>query len=114
MRHNMTKKLRSISGESIAETLIALLISALALVMLAGAISTVARLVTTSNAKMAEYYAADSDLAERKGSETEEAFSVKIGENYEYDTTGYINSTFAGTPVVAYDAKPHSSSPSGG
>ena len=50
------KKLRGCKGESIGETLIALLISSLALLMLAGAVSSAANIVTTSKQKMVEYY----------------------------------------------------------
>ena len=49
-------KIRSCAGESIGETLIALLISALALIMLAGAISSAARIVTRNKSAMEEYY----------------------------------------------------------
>lgn len=48
MKKRLLAKLRGRAGESIAETLIALLISALALVMLAGAISSAANIVRTS------------------------------------------------------------------
>ena len=51
------KKLRGNAGESIAETLVALLISALALVMLAGAVSAASNIISKSNEKMNEYYA---------------------------------------------------------
>ena len=49
MRRRITNKLRSRGGESIGETLVALLISALALVMLAGAIGSAARIMNESN-----------------------------------------------------------------
>lgn len=49
-------KLRSSAGESIAETLIALLISALAMMLLAGMISSTNNLVRTSETKMNNYY----------------------------------------------------------
>ena len=45
-------KLSSHAGESIAETLFALLISSLALIMLAGAVSSAMRVVTGSKEKM--------------------------------------------------------------
>lgn len=48
MKKRIAAKLRGRAGESIAETLIALLISALALVMLAGAISSAANMITKS------------------------------------------------------------------
>ena len=52
----MLKKLRSTAGESIGETLIALLISALALGMLAGAVSSASNIITRSNDAMNDYY----------------------------------------------------------
>ena len=107
MSHRIIKKLRGRSGESIAETLIALLISALALMMLAGAISTVADIISRSNAQMNEYYAADNNLVTRSSGTGTDPFSIKIeysSSTYSYQATPYENATFAGTPVIAYDA----------
>ena len=56
MRKKIQSKIRSRVGESIGETLIALLISALALLMLAGAISSAAKIVTRNKTAMEEYY----------------------------------------------------------
>lgn len=56
MVKKMKNKLKSQTGESISETLIALLIAAFALVMLAGAISSAASIITTSRKTMEEYY----------------------------------------------------------
>lgn len=56
MRRRIQSKIRSRAGESIGETLIALLISALALMMLAGAISSAARIVMRNKSAMEEYY----------------------------------------------------------
>lgn len=56
MRKRIQSKIRSRVGESIGETLIALLISALALIMLAGAISSAAKIVTRNKTAMEEYY----------------------------------------------------------
>lgn len=53
---SVNNKLRSKSGESISETLVALLISALALVMLAGAIAAASRIVTKSRTQLKRYY----------------------------------------------------------
>ena len=61
MRNRIFKKLSSQMGESIGETLVALLISALALVMLAGAVSSGMRIVTNSKEKMESN---DSSIAE--------------------------------------------------
>lgn len=52
----VNNKLRSRAGESISETLVALLISALALVMLAGAIGASSRIVTRSRTQLKKYY----------------------------------------------------------
>lgn len=56
MKKRITARLRSKAGESIAETLVALLISALALVMLAGAISSAARIIKESNVAAENMY----------------------------------------------------------
>ena len=51
-------RLRGQNGDSIAEVLIALLISSLALVMLASMISSATRMITGSKSKLNEYYEA--------------------------------------------------------
>ena len=50
------KKLASRRGETIGETLIALLISALAMLMLAGAISSASNMLTRNRSSMDTYY----------------------------------------------------------
>jgi hypothetical protein len=57
----MMRKLRSRAGESIAETLVAVLISALALTMLAGAISAATNAVTKSKTHLDQYYNSQND-----------------------------------------------------
>ncbi|MBQ8110359.1 MAG: hypothetical protein IJ124_09405 [Clostridia bacterium] len=59
MKKRMLLKLKSVSGESIGETLISLLISALALVMLAGAISSASNIINNSKTAMETYYGSD-------------------------------------------------------
>lgn len=101
-------KLRSQSGETIAETLIALLISAFALVMLAGSIGTAARIITQSEDKMQEYYQEYNKLASPTSAGA--FISFKIDEKTvrladETESIGvqyYITPAFASTPVVAY------------
>jgi len=56
MKKTIKSKIRSIAGETIGETLIALLISALALLMLAGAIGSASKIVTRNKTAMDEYY----------------------------------------------------------
>ena len=50
------KKVRSRAGETIGETLVALLISSLALVMLAGTITAASSIIRNSKDKMDSYY----------------------------------------------------------
>lgn len=58
----MINKLKSTSGESIAETLVAVLIAAFALLMLAGSVNTSSNLITQSQGKLEEYYSENNDL----------------------------------------------------
>lgn len=64
---SLRAKLKSNSGESLAEVLIALLVSALALVMLASMISSSFSIIKSSRAKLKDYYE-DSTLASPSGS----------------------------------------------
>lgn len=61
MLRRMKNKLRNRVGESIGETLVALLIAALALLMLAGAVSSASKIVTRNKAAMEEYYGTKQD-----------------------------------------------------
>lgn len=120
MTTRIKAKLKSRSGETLGETLMALLISALALTMLAGAISAAANIVTTSKTQMTKYYAADSKLAEQNTKSDEdgtytyaENYTVRIVQDAESDpitqeyTTakGFQNNAFPGVPVIAYKGK---------
>ena len=60
----MRAKLNSICGESIAETLVAVLIAAFALLMLAGTINTATRIITNSQNKLEDYYDANNKLVD--------------------------------------------------
>ena len=55
MRKKIKARLRARTGETIGETLIALLIAALALVMLAGAITAAAKMITNSRNAIQAY-----------------------------------------------------------
>jgi len=65
MMRRIKNRLRSCAGESIGETLIALLISALALLMLAGAVSSAGRIVTRNKAAMISYYGSTDDRSQK-------------------------------------------------
>lgn len=71
MKKRIRKKLHSSSGESIAETLIALLISSLALVMLASMISSTSNMLSQSKIAMNKYYTEINKLAEQSDSRTD-------------------------------------------
>lgn len=98
------KKLRSRAGETLTETLVALLISALALLMLAGAVTSATRVITRSKDKMTQYYAADAALANRTG--TGNTLTVLLSDgslNLEgIQVAYYENDAFPSRPVIAY------------
>ena len=66
MKKQILKKLSSQAGESISETLVATLIAALALVMLAGAVTSAVRIVTRSKAAIDGYYTVNNAVAARE------------------------------------------------
>ena len=104
MRRRMIKKLSSRRGESIGETLVALLISALALMMLAGAVSSALNLVSKSKLVMDDYYHANNAVAERA-----EATAVNgpdldpsaLAPLPNYEVKYWANEQLS-TPVIAY------------
>ncbi len=104
----LRRKLRSKRGETIGETLVALLISALALVMLAGAISSTANMINASDKKMGEYYSGDAALAEHSGGDPSGNMVVTIQSdsdaniNNDYSVHFDTNKAFEAKPVVAY------------
>ncbi len=70
MKKKVLKKLKSRGGETLAEVLIALLISALALTMLAGMVSVSGNLVLNSMDRMEEYVAAENDIVSYTASDS--------------------------------------------
>ena len=61
--NRIRKKIHDHKGDSIAEVLIALLISSLALVMLASMITSATKMITNSKAKMNDYYTANNSIS---------------------------------------------------
>ena len=114
IREKLKKKIGSRAGESIAETLVALLIAALALVMLAGAITAASNMITVSKAKMDDYYKNNKgdDGIVKMITDPASSTNVTSGTITMTDTGGpltdtynvnfYTNSEFEHTPVVAY------------
>ena len=105
-------KLKDNHGESITETLVALLIASFALIMLAGAITTSVRIVSSSKKKIGEYYNADKYLVEQNStvSGTESgsmsiSATVTIAEGSKTLIgigSRYTNKVFSDHPVTAY------------
>lgn len=69
MRKKALRKLKEQAGETIAEVLVALLISSVALIMLASMISSTNSMVTKSKNTMKAYYEANENLEKLQGSE---------------------------------------------
>ncbi len=107
IKDRLRKKLKSKTGESISETLVALLIAALALVMLAAAMSSVSSVIFTSRDKLEEYYKESDKLANMSDAVTvsggitmkDESGSITFEP---YDIEYYKNDEFDKTPVVTY------------
>ena len=107
------KKIKSQAGETIAEVLVALLISSVALVMLAGMIASTTNLVTRSKSNMEAYYAANEKLEKQNETEgqsltiqilsTDNTVSVEV-----INIPGFKNEVL-GKPVYAYGSTPVSS-----
>lgn len=113
------RKTKSQSGETIAETLVALLISSIALMMLAGMINSTVNLVTKSEAKMGDYYTQNAELENSEASRSTFTISIKPGTESEsklamtVDVHYQTNNTFNKT-VVAYSYVSQKGSSAGG
>ena len=109
IRRNMKairEKMSANAGETLVEVLASLLISALAILVLAQAVASSVRLITKGEEAMGAYYAANNVLAERKGSPdgsvhvTMTVDGVPLGDDLTVDY--YVNDSAAGAAVVAY------------
>ncbi len=95
----LKKKIGSQAGDSIAEVLVALLISSLALVMLASMITSSSKIITASKTKMQDYYSESSGLISPPNNPGEiQISSVKLGINssepQKYDVNYYVSAEF--------------------
>ena len=75
----LTKRLRARAGESITEVLIALLVSAVGLMLLAGLIVSTAHLIEKSRSTMHEYVSSDLALMEKGASTMSGTLVMKCG-----------------------------------
>lgn len=97
------QKLRSQRGESLGEVLVALLVAALAITILAGAIVTAGRIITQSREAMGEYYASNNELSAHSGTPTggKVTFSEKLVDGTNEATVNfYVNRKY--DEVVSY------------
>ena len=113
-------KVKNNAGESISETLVSVLISALALVMLAGAITTATRIVKNSRTKLEAYYKANEIMAEMPTSSSDSSVEVlstgktirfiesgndAASETENYNIVMYNNKVFSDKIVTEYKVK---------
>ncbi|MDO4803708.1 MAG: hypothetical protein Q4A32_02690 [Lachnospiraceae bacterium] len=106
----LKRKIRSRSGESIAETLVALLLAAVALTMLAGAMTSSAGMILKSRDRMNLYYDISEDVVKRTsgtGVRLDEGLTLTDNSGRiateSYTVTYYLNDTFKRYPVVTYE-----------
>ena len=108
MKTKLMKRLRSRAGESISEVLIAMLISVLALTMLAAMLSSTVSMVERSKATMNLYYEGNEVLEVQEASEDTVTVSVKSSSvskvNAAADVNLYKNEVFHNN-VYAYQIK---------
>lgn len=112
MMEKLKKKLNSQSGESLAETLVSVLIAALALVMLAGAMTAASGIVNRSKEKLEgeDGYYAQIETLMKLESGTEGSMKISsTGSDSSLDQSVEIvyniNESFDNTPVIAYKTK---------
>lgn len=105
------KKLRARAGETLAETLIAVLIAAVAVLMLAGMLSTSADMVHKSEAAFNDYYTANNALSTQSGTgatgkallRDENDNSVYLVGSADANVLFYVNNKAPNsTPVISY------------
>ena len=113
--NRLAVKIKNNKGESIAETLVALLIAALGLLMLAGSILSAYKIITSSNRKIAQYTAAQNIIVKQDdptGNRTDQEKtmgSLVITEVINQDNTVYSagvtcyrNEVFTKWPVLTF------------
>ena len=110
MTNKIILKIKSNSGESIAETLVAVLIAAVGLLMLAGTINAASNLITKSQNTLNRYYEANNKVESRDSSvkvkvSAVASFSVIKDQSLAIDpedVTLYENDTLS-KHVIAYE-----------
>ncbi len=114
MKELMIRKLRSDAGETITEVLVSLLISAIALAMLASMIQASANMITTSKDKLGLYYDANNNLGTQTTSSTDTHPTLELKytnssfATKKYTLTLYENKEIGNTTVISYTGVPTS------
>ena len=114
MKKRICKRLRSRAGETIAEVLIALLISSLALVILAQMISASTNMILSSEKTMKKYYEQNNVLAEQETSDKTATVTMTlegttfppVGSSETIKVNLFKNDTLGGIDVIAYRPTP--------
>ncbi len=99
------KKLKGRGGESLTEVLVSVLISAVALTMLASMISASTGMVKQSREKLDDYYTNNNGLVTHTGTPASgfAEFSTESGTVLGYDQVSYLeNDESIGHAVIAY------------
>jgi Tfp pilus assembly protein PilV len=110
LKSTVLSKLQSSAGEALAEVLVAILIAALALTMLASAITSTTKMVNQSKVKMEAYYAENDSMAIQDQEEAAGQLTVTLTEgetprtlNGEAIKANYCMNTMVGrTKVISY------------
>ena len=118
MKNVLKRKLRSRAGESIAESLVSILIVALASILFAGMVTASRNIIDTSNKWMQDYYKAVSIINEKptdnKGNVKKGSADVYIdGRITKKDVTTY-SYTVGGVDIISYVPVEPSPAPAGG
>lgn len=110
--------LQSQAGETLVETLVAILISALSLVLLASAITSSSNMIRTSNDKLDKYYTENNRLVQRSASDGDVGITLTVSADGDSVTRNYAdkspklykNSEAGPVEVIAYGVEKNGAS----
>ena len=111
LRAKVNNKLKSNSGESLTETLVALLIAALAVAMLAGAVAAASSMVLKTRDKLDSYYNQNDKVVQMVEGGADATVTITDKSSGTSTTVAknnvlyYRNDVFKKNPVVAYKVK---------
>ena len=107
-RVRVLQRVRSQSGDSLVEALVAVLISSLSILMLASVMASTVRIILDTNQKMEQYYAANVKLTKQEAGDSPVAqVTLKSNSGNEVESLGNVN-LFKNTEydeVVSYKVK---------